>query len=140
MSTKKLADTYCFFCVFFFSVRIPHHRPPPPPKKKTKKKQKKKQKNKEKIFSFGFFVKIHLQESSKLELYGLYFKSYSQIFCNVDCTTCFTLCRWLLFCILPLLTVWHTVLVSGFPPPPPPHPHPHFVFFSDMDSLSKFTY
>ena len=65
------------------------------------------------------------------------FPSYSctlkviHIFCNVDCTICFTLCRWLLFCILPLLTVWHTVLVSVFPPPPPPSPpHPHQHFFS----------
>ena len=51
------------------------------------------------------------------------------IFCNVDFTTCFTLCRWLLFCILPLLTVWHTVLVSVFPPPLPT-PTPSTFFFS----------
>ena len=50
------------------------------------------------------------------------------IFCNVDCTTCFTLCRWLLCCILPLLTVWHTFLVSMFPPPPP-LPTPIRIFF-----------
>ena len=64
------------------------------------------------------------------------------IFCNVDCTTCFTLCRWLLFCILPLLTVWHTVLVPVFPPPPAsplPHPHPIriYFFFSDIDSFQN---
>ena len=53
------------------------------------------------------------------------------IFCNVVCTTCFTLCRWLLFCILPLWTVWHTVLVSVFPSPSPlPPPPPPFGFFS----------
>ena len=34
------------------------------------------------------------------------------------------------FCILPLLTVWLTVLVSVFPPPPPPPPsNPHFFSF-----------
>ena len=36
------------------------------------------------------------------------------------------MCRWLLCCPLPLLTVWLTVLVSMFspsPPPPPPHKH-----------------
>ena len=32
-----------------------------------------------------------------------------------------------LFCILPLLTVWHTVLVTVFPPPP--HSHPYSLSF-----------
>ena len=30
------------------------------------------------FFRFGFFDKIHLLESSKLEFLGLYFKSYIQ--------------------------------------------------------------
>ena len=50
-----------------------HPLPPPiPPPKKN---------------GFGFFVKIHLLESLKLELYDLYFRSYSFmiIFGNMDC-------------------------------------------------------
>ena len=45
---------------------LPPSPPPPPPPKKKKEKKK-----------IGFFVKIHLLESSKLDLYGLYFGSYS---------------------------------------------------------------
>ena len=93
--------------------------PPPPPTKKKKKKN---------FFRFGFFVVIHLLESSKSSCRVCTLKVI-HIFCNVDCATCFTLCRWLLFCILPLLTVWHTVLVSVFPPPPLPTPTPICIFF-----------
>ena len=51
------------------------------------------------------------------------------MFRNIGCTTCFTLCRWLLFCFLPLLTVWLTVLVSVFPlSTPTPHLQPHIIF------------
>ena len=52
-----------------------------------------------------------------------------------------TLCRWLLFCILPHLIVWHTILVSVVPSytPIPSAPHPPQKK-SNVDSLSKFTY
>ena len=44
-----------------FSTTLQPPPPPPPPQKKKKKKKKK-------ISRFGFFVKIHLLENSKLEL------------------------------------------------------------------------
>ena len=51
---KKLAYTYCFLC--FLLLEPPSSTPAPPSHQKKK------------IFRFGFFVKIHLLESSKLEL------------------------------------------------------------------------
>ena len=115
---QKNSEYLMIFVFSFFPLESPSSTPPPPPPLKIKKK----------FFRFGLFVQIHLLDSSKLELYGFTIKVI-HIFCNVDCTTCFTLCRWMLFCILPLLTVWHTVLVSVFPPPPQPLPHPHFFSF-----------
>ena len=80
------------------------------------------------FFRFGFFVKIHLLENTKLELQSLYLKVI-RVFRNVDCSTCSTLCSWLLiFFVLAFLTVWHTVLESvPIPPPPlrPPTSHHH---------------
>ena len=63
---------------------------------------------------FGFYVKIHFLESSKLELYCCRVCTSEVIhtFWNVDCITCPTSCKWSLFCILFLSTVWYTVLVS----------------------------
>ena len=136
MSTKISEYLFFFFfffvCVFFFfSVGIPLLPPPPSPPN-------------------FFFLQIwilcqnSLTRGLKIRVVGCRVCTLKviHIFCNV---VCFTLCRWLLFCILPLLTVWHTVLVSMFPPPPPPppphpHPHPHFFLLLDMDSVSKFTY
>ena len=59
---QKIANTYCYLCfLFFFGWNPPFSLLPPPPPKKKKKK----------IFfllQIWFFVKIHLLESSKLEL------------------------------------------------------------------------
>ena len=60
-------------------------------------------------------------------------------FFDLDYTTCSTMCRWLLICIVPHLNVWHTALVSTSqhthtPPPFPCHKK------IDLDSSSKFTY
>ena len=126
MSTKNKRIPIVFFCFFFFGWNppppVPTISPPPPTHTHT-----------QKFFRFGFFVKIHILER-------VCTLKVIHIFWNDDCTTCFTLCRWLLFCILLLLTVWLTVLVSMFPPPPPPPPppsNPHFFFFSDLDFFVK---
>ena len=50
----------------------PPLKPPPPPPRKKKKKKKK-------TTEFGFLVKIHLLESSKLNLYGFYCSSNSLV-------------------------------------------------------------
>ena len=118
ISYRAWAQKFSEYLLFF-----PGWNPPPPQKKKIR---------------FGFFVKIHLLESSKLEC-RVCTSKVIHIFCNVDCTTCFTLCRWLLLCIFPLLTVWHIILVSVPPTSPLPTPTPCF-FFSDLDCFSKFTY
>ena len=63
------------------------------------------------FFGFGYFVKIHLVESSKLELKGLCLGSYTHIF-KYRFIICNALRKCLLFCILPILTVLYTVLAS----------------------------
>ena len=52
---------------------------------------------------FGFFVKIHLLESSKLNFYDLYFRSYLLMILlpgNVDCNKNFMLCTWILWLLM----------------------------------------
>ena len=71
---------------------------------------------------FRFFVKIHLLESSKLELYGFCLKFFFKILIIPHALHFVPSCIFFFFfffCILPHLTVWHTVLVCGPPPPPP---------------------
>ena len=114
----------------FFSVGIlllplflqppPNPPPPPPPPKKKKKK-----KNSSDLDSLSKFTYKRAQNQS-CRVCTL---KVIHILGNVDYTTCFTLCRWLLFFILPLLTVWHTVLVTVFPPLPPPPSPPLSTFF-----------
>ena len=130
--SKKISE-YLFFCVylffFFFGWNTPPHSPPPPKKKKN--------------LQIWILCQNSLTRELKVRIVGFCTLKDIHIFCNVDFTTCFTLCKGLLFCILPLLTVWHTVSLSVFPPPPPPlptHTPIRIFFFSDMDSLSKFTY
>ena len=84
------------------SLYTPHSPSPPPPEKK--------------IPGFGFLVKIHLLESSKLELCDLYFRSshiwsffYLFIFFyfwNLDYIKYYTVCWWFLgWCLFNILSL-----------------------------------
>ena len=106
-STGSLPSTFAPPDHPFFSVGIP--LPPPPARQK-------KRFLSSDLYSLSKSFSWRAQNSS-CRVCTL---KVIHIFCNVDCTTCFTLCRWLLFYILPLLTVLHTVLVSVVPPSPTP--------------------
>ena len=75
--------------------------PPPPPKKKN---------------HIWILCQNSLTRELKIRVVGFGHKKVINIFWNVDCTTCSTVCRWLLFCILPHLTFcfWHTEIRFKF--------------------------
>ena len=134
MSTKnKRIPNVLFFFSGWNPPPPPPPRPPPPPAPKKKKKD---------FHQIWILCQNSLTRELKIRDVGFVLKKVIHIFVMLIVPHALHCVEGCCFVILPLLTVWHTVLLSAslHPPPPPPHPHPHFCFFSDMDYLSKFTY
>ena len=95
-----------------FSTTL-HHPPPPPPPPPKKKKQKKKKKF---LFQIWILCQNSLTRELKIRVVGFVLKKLLTFFENLIVPHALHCIKGCFFCILPHLTLWHTVLVSGQPP------------------------